>query len=547
MMLWNDYRTWPFSLPSRDPFFVVLKQVIKEFKGVDKDPAKIYKEARKRLEDTGYEILLSSELMCLPGGVHDHTPSSVIQETAKNPPTRRQMMPYLRRPLFAVQRHEEKAKNQAERMGTHTSQEELDEGGDSDTAVNALQSKIRTIETKHAKELQERDLVIEAKDSLTAAKDAIIAEPEEKLQRLNKTFSRHRKTHPDPFLPPNSTFFSAKAPETPLSQLIPASIPLHPPTTKHLKMNEDTNQGNGEGQGENSGLGNTGRFCTWVGRTLLTLMAGSSQVNERIPAAPQGSMGNTPSTGSVPIQHARQVINNNLDALEASSSRPGDHLIYKHQVVNLSSFAPRRWMMPPEERRWRPLSWELTGTSKKREARRAKHEEEMRKEKEEAEAAAAAAAHTQVDNVNDPILVLDRPSDVSAAQGDDGQQAIAHPNKKRKHNEHSRNSKERRQLPAAANVESSGRELDEELDVGLMRVLNPALKAAKEKYQAIADKLKVSERKRDDLQKVNMGMTQNQAKQARIIAELSQRVAEQAGDIADLTEKTVTLKASQCF
>ncbi|KAF4779300.1 hypothetical protein HER10_EVM0002637 [Colletotrichum scovillei] len=315
-------------------------------------------------------------------------------------------------------------------------------------------------------------------------------------------------------------------------------------------MDKDTNQVHRERQGENSRLGNTG----------------SSQINEHIPAAPQASMGNTPSTGSVPIQHARQVLNNNLDALEARNSRPGDHLIYEHQVVNLNSYAPRRWMMPPEERRWRPVSRELTGMTRKAQALRAHREERMLKEKEEAEAAAAAAAaqavsHTQVDNVDDPILVPDRSSDVSAAQGDDGQQAVGHNNKKRKRDGLFEDSQERRERPAAVNVESSGRELDEELDVGLLRILNPVLKAEKEKKQAIADKLEASERKCDDLQKENTELTQNQAKQARRIAELeqsqakqartiakqAQRIAEQAGDIADPTEENATLKASQRF
>ncbi|KXH60332.1 hypothetical protein CNYM01_01614 [Colletotrichum nymphaeae SA-01] len=151
-----------------------------------------------------------------------------------------------------------------------------------------------------------------------------------------------------------------------------------------------------------------------------------------------------------------------------------DPHIYHHQVVNLSSFAPRRWMMPPEERNWRPVSRELTGMTRKAQALRAMYEEEMRKEKVEAEAAAAAvaaetASRAQVDNVDDPIPVPDRSSAVSAAQGDDGQQGTDHHNKKRKHNEHSETSRKRRETPAAVNVESSGRELDEELDVELMR------------------------------------------------------------------------------
>ncbi|KXH38165.1 hypothetical protein CSIM01_10480 [Colletotrichum simmondsii] len=202
MMLKNDRRTWPISLPSRDRFFVVLGQVIKKYKGIDRDPAKIHEEARKRLKDGGYTIPLFSEFMLRLEELRAPTSGSTISNSVvplvymvgndeanllvqatnmvsttgmpvfrdapmyksytitrdtrerENPPKRLEQIPYLKRSLIAVWRHREKAKKRAQRLGTDSDQEHEESV---DLEVGILRERIKEAEATCTRILREKD------------------------------------------------------------------------------------------------------------------------------------------------------------------------------------------------------------------------------------------------------------------------------------------------------------------------------------------------------------------------------------------------------
>ncbi|KAJ0334425.1 hypothetical protein COL5a_000482 [Colletotrichum fioriniae] len=243
MMLKNDRRTWPISLPSRDPFFVVLGQVIKKYKGIDRDPAKIHKEVRKRLKDGGYTIPLFSEFMLRLEELRTPTSGSTISNSVvplvymvgndeanllvqatnmvsttgmpvfrdtpmyksytitrdtrerENPPKRSEQIPYLKRSLIAVWRHREKAKRRAQRLGTDSDQEH--EESDSDLAVGILRERIKEAEAKCTRIAQEKDSMaakIDAAETRSTRDGMRIAELEAEIQRLNDNSSARGST-----------------------------------------------------------------------------------------------------------------------------------------------------------------------------------------------------------------------------------------------------------------------------------------------------------------------------------------------------------------
>ncbi|KXH59586.1 hypothetical protein CSAL01_10299 [Colletotrichum salicis] len=115
---------------------------------------------------------------------------------------------------------------------------------------------------------------------------------------------------------------------------------------------------------------------------------------------------------------------------------------------------PRCWMLPADQRRFRPIDEENLDLSEQEVARRAEYEERMRKEKEEAEARAASSSRARVDNVDDPTQTSNNAPGATAAH--DGQKATGSHNNKRKHDESSEQSRKRREAPAAASAEPSG-------------------------------------------------------------------------------------------
>ncbi|KAK1717483.1 uncharacterized protein BDZ83DRAFT_655234 [Colletotrichum acutatum] len=166
---------------------MILGQVIKEYKGMDRDPTKIHKEVRKRLKDGGYAIPLFSEFMLRLEELRAPTSGSIISNNVnpwctspmhksytitrdtrehKNHPKRLEQIPYLKRSLIAVWRHEEKAKRRAQRLGTDRDQEH--EGSNSDLAVGILRERLKAAEAMCTRLAQEKDSMVSKIDAAEA-------------------------------------------------------------------------------------------------------------------------------------------------------------------------------------------------------------------------------------------------------------------------------------------------------------------------------------------------------------------------------------------